>query len=1119
MPKIREEQSTYLSRLKFDPNLFKSLVAKYLFNLRLIILVVLAIIGFGIFSYLSLPRNINPDIKLAYVVVSTVLPGASPNDIESLITIPLEDSIQSIQGIDVLQSTSQDSVSIIVVQFKGGVDAEKARADVQSAVDSTGGLPNDSQTPKVTKLDFENRPIWSFDLVASGDSASLLRFANDLKNSLDNIPSIDKVVISGLETQEIQILVKPETISLYNLNPQQITTLISSSLKSLPAGMVKTASSSYALTVDPAVSSVNDLRKLKINISGNIVSLGDIAVISERSKPDQPTSYLVASGQTASKAVSFDIYRNSTYKIDQVTSDARNAVTTKLSGNKQFKIYSVNDIEKQLDDQFRDLIRDFTMTIILVAVILFIFLGVRQAAVASAAIPLTFLITFTVMNLTGVALSFISTFSLLLSLGLLVDDTIVIISAMTAYYRSGKFTPQQTGLLVWKDFLTPVLTTTTTTVWAFLPILISSGIIGEFIKPIPIVVSSTLIASIFVALMITMPIMIFLLKPKIPFRTAILLRIILMIAIFALFYLLVPKNMLVILEGVVLIIFLLITFQVRKKLISVGRSLLTKIRFGRWLRDHSPDYLDTGMISFQRLSNLYKRIIQRILRSPEARKKVVIAVAVFSVFSFLLFPFGFVKSEFFPKQDSDYLSVSVALPAGTSLQVSNTEALDLAEQLKSIPEVSFVIADIGKSSSVFLSSTGGSFNNISLSIELLESSKRHKSSADIAQLIRQKLAGYQKGKVSIAEQTGGPPAGADVQIKLFGPDLNVLDTYANKVEDYLAKQTGVADVDKSIKPGTSKLVFVPDQAKLSQNSLSQDQIGYWLRLYASGFSSSTIKLPDDNNLKKDITIRMNSETQRAEDITTLNIPTTQGSLPLNYLGDFKLESNPTLISREGGKRTISVTASVTAGHSATQINSKLADFANTSLNLPQNYSWSTGGANEENQKSTLSVLKAMLISIVLIIITMIVQFNSFRKALIVILVIPLSISGVFILFALTQTSLSFPALIGVLALFGIVVKNSILLVDKIIANNKAGMEFTESISDAAASRLEAIALTSLATIMGLIPITLSNPLWRGLGGAIIAGLTFSGTIMLFFIPVVYYLIFQSSEGNTKKTKM
>jgi len=226
--------------------------------------------------------------------------------------------------------------------------------------------------------------------------------------------------------------------------------------------------------------------------------------------------------------------------------------------------------------------------------------------------------------------------------------------------------------------------------------------------------------------------------------------------------------------------------------------------------------------------------------------------------------------------------------------------------------------------------------------------------------------------------------------------------------------------------------------------------------------------------------------------------------------DFKLMPNPNLITREDSNRTISVSASVRDGYSASTINKDLEAFAD-SLNLPAGYFWKTGGANEENEESVQSILKAMLLAFVLILATLVVQLGSYRKAVIVMLVIPLALSGVFIIFAIFGIPLSFPALIGVLALFGIVVNNSIILVDKINLNLKSKMNLMDSISDASSSRLEPIALGSLTTIIGLIPITLSDPLWQGLGGAIIAGLVFSGTIMLFFIPVLYYVWFREES--------
>ncbi len=385
-------------------------------------------------------------------------------------------------------------------------------------------------------------------------------------------------------------------------------------------------------------------------------------------------------------------------------------------------------------------------------------------------------------------------------------------------------------------------------------------------------------------------------------------------------------------------------------------------------------------------------------------------------------------------------------------------------------------------------------------------------------MVRDEFKNYTKGTISVTEETGGPPAGSDIQLKIFGPDLPVLDVYANKASDYLKNQPGATNVQKSIKSGTSKIVFIPDSQKLANYSLSQDVIGFWLRLFANGVKVDSLRLDTFSNESEDITLRMQSASPNPEDITGIYIPTQEGVVPISSLGTLTLAPNPTLITRENGKRTISVTAGVKSGYTIPQVNGNLETYVKEKLELPQGYTWQTGGVNAQNQESVGDIYKAMLISILLIIITMVLQFGSFRRAVIVILVIPLAISGVFIIFALTQTPLTFPALIGVLALFGIVVKNSILIVDRILANIKTGMEFRQSIADAASSRLEPIALTSICAIVGLIPITISDPLWRGLGGAIIAGLTFSGTIMLFFIPVVYFMVFNPKGKKSANIK-
>lgn len=1107
--------ASYLKGLKYDPKLNNSIVAKYLLNPRLVILLILTILIFGINSFINLPRRLNPEIKIPIVIVSAALPGASPVDIESLVTVPLENTVSGVPDVKTVQSSSRDSVSIINMEFESGVDPEKARADVQSAVD-TATLPDDVQTPRVQKLDFENQPVLTFNLATTDDTPSLVQFAKKLRDTLEDLRNIKDVSVSGLDEQEIEILIRPEVIATYSVNPLQLQQTIRALLASFPAGSVRTDTSAFSLSIDPTVTSIEDIRNIGISLADQVIPLSQIATISERAKPDQPVSYYSTKDKSPTRSVTFDVFKTEGANITTTAEEADQVIEEELKPySDRFVVASILNSGDEINDQFNELLRDFWITIGLMSIVLFIFLGAKQALISALSVPLTFLISFTVMQLVGISINFLSLFSLLLSLGLLVDDTIVVISAMSQYYRTGKFTPLQTGLLVWRDFVVAIFTTTITTVWAFLPLLLSSGIIGEFIKSIPVVVSATLLASFIVAMGITLPLIIILLKPSIPYRVVLLIRILVLVILVAILFAIIPKGPLLILETIAIIAFLLVFHAVRLTLAKRVREEYVKtIKQKKELRN-LPLYIGHGIISFERISEKYRRLIGSILASRNSRRTAVIMVVVFSLFSYILLPLGFVKNEFFPKSDYDFIYLTLELPAGTNIQTSQNEATKLLNTLRMTEGASFVTADVGRG---FSQTDGGTVNaegnNVLFTLRLLTKDKRQSSIA-IATRLRDKFASYQAGKLSVIEVSGGPPAGADVQVKLFGDDLQTLDRYASKIQEFLHNQPSITNVDKSIKSGTSKLAFVPNQQKVVEAGLTVDQLGLWLRLFASGVSPDKLTPEGNGGDEIDVTIRMNKKTAFAETISTIFIPTPQGVIPLASLGTLRLEPNPTLITREDGKRTISVSAGVAQGFNTSEQNRMLEEYARTELKLPPGYTWQTGGANEENQRSVQSILQAMIISFVLIVLTMVLQFSSFRKALIVMLVIPLSISGVFIIFAITQTPLSFPALIGVLALFGIVVKNSILVVDKIKQNVVHGMRFLDAIVDGSSSRLEAIALTSMCAIIGLIPVTLSDPLWRGLGGAIIAGLFFSGTIMLFFIPVVYYYWFQSSEGKRR----
>lgn len=1111
--------TSYLRHLTFDPKLTATLIGGYLRNPRLVILLLLLIVLFGSFSFTNLPRVLNPTIHIAIVNVSSSLPGAGPNEIESLLTVPIEQAVGNVSNIDTMTSTSQNSSSVVTIQFNSGVDPDKAATDVQNAVQSVSTLPKDATTPHVQKLDFQNVPVWIF-TVNGSDTPSLIRFSRSLRDTLKDVTSINQVQTSGLDNQEIQVILKPEAIATYGISPQTLSQTVTNAINSQPAGTINTTLSSFTLTIDPTITTVEDLRNLRVNVgNGTNVLLSHIATIAIQQKPGTTNSYIASKNHQGTQAVTFSIFKKSSANITTADKDVHSAVEKFASNYKRrFTISSILDSGAEIDRQFNDLVRDLIITFSLVFMVIVVFLGTRQALIAALAIPLTFLVTFVVMRSTGIDLSFIAFFSLLLSLGLLVDDTIVVISALSSYHRTEKFTPMQSGLLVWRDFKTAILTSTLTTVWAFVPLLLATGIIGEFIKPIPIVVSSALLASFGVAMFITLPLVIIILKPSIPARVIMLLRLLILFIIIIVFFVIAPKGVLLIPAFLLFVINLFIYFQIKNQL---GTKLKERFPFFnksakkqtqkkelQWKR-----YLDKGLISFDVISEKYRSILSHILASKTNRRKTLAMVIIFSLFSYLLLPIGFVRNEFFPASSQGSLQVSLELPAGTNIQTTEKESLAILNNLRAFPEVQTASLNVGSGADTGFGPSSGGNNVATITLVLPQPSSQKISSMEIARMIREKYANYQKGKVSIVEQSGGPPAGADIQIKLFGDDFILLDSYANKLEEHLKKEQGVTNIDKSVKSGTSKIVFIPNYQKMIDAGVTQDQVGMWLRTYASGYTlDNNVKIEQSNSQDQTIVFRTDINTQTVQGLGQVMIPTQNGPITLLSLGTITIKPNPTLINRENQKRTISVTASVTKGFSVSEKNQDLQKYAD-SLHLPGGYSWKTGGVNEQNQQSLNSIFAAMLLSFMLIIITIVLQFSSFRKAIIVMLVIPLSISGVFIVFAVTQTPLSFPALIGILALFGIVVKNSILIVDKINQNLHSGLEFTSAIIDAAESRLEPIALTSFTAIVGLIPITLSDALWQGLGGAIIAGLIFSGSIMLFFIPVVYYMIFHSSESK------
>lgn len=1108
-----QKESSFLDRLTFDPSLKETFIASYFKNVRTIILIVLTLSGAGLATFFALPRELNPNIQIPIVFVATPFPGAGPEDVEKLVTVPLEDAVTGLSGVEKVSSVSQENISTLNIEFGSGTDPEKAKRDVQSALDGVSDLPEDAETPKVQVLDFQDQPVMNFVLSGAVDGATLNRFADTLEERLKDLPGVEKVNVSYRKEEEISVILKPEVLTEKGLHPMAIAQNVETAIAHHPAGNVSTDQTSFALTQATVADSVEELRHLPLVLGHDTVSLGDVATIREEPKRNAPESFYADADTAPIRGIVFSVFKtDNADTAETVGSILNTAETLRGQYDGSFVFEPVFDGAKEIKKSFDQLFHDFALTIFLVFSVLFTFFGLRQSVIAALAIPLTFLGTFLVMNASGISINFIALFSLLLALGILVDNAIVIISAMASYERTGKFTPDEVALLVWRDFRVVIFTTTITTVWAFLPLLLASGIIGEFIKPIPIVVSSSLAISAAIALLIVIPLMAMLLKGSFPRRVIILTYTLLFLGGTGLLYVLIPagpaKLPLFVAALIILILIGKVSKYLRNEIHEYEASHFAK--FFRKFHELSGD----GLFNFDPLAHRYERFIAGILDSKSARRKTITALIIFSLFSYSLVPLGYVVNEFFPEDNQDTIFVSVELPKNTTLDESTREALSLLEQLRSYEESRFVLAEIGAAPPTDNFVTGKDWNHLLFTLIMTPAKERAHSSGEIVSDLNNRFASYNKGTFAASQLSGGPPAGSDIELKLLGDDLSKLQDYGKQVSEYLNAQPGVNKVSTSIVSGASKLVFTPYQEKLAEQGLGENDTAFLLRTLGSGFTiKSDAHLKDDTF---DIVLRFGetADLEHPESLGLISVPTSQGALPLSALGEMTLEPNPTLITREDGKRTLSVSAGVDDGYSVSTVNADLEKFADT-LDLPDGYSWKTGGVNDENNKSVQSILKAMLLSAILIFGTMAIQFNSFRKALIVLMVVPLAVSGVFIMFSLVGIPLSFPALIGILALFGIVVNNSIIMVDKINRNMESGLPLSQAISEGAASRLEPILLTALTTIVGLIPITLSDPIWQGLGGAIIAGLTFSGVAKLFFIPVIYRIWFDEKEQPTQ----
>ena len=1148
--------SLYLQQLQFKKEDEKTWLNFFIKNFRVTVLIIIGLLVWGGISLQSLPLESTPEVTIPVGIVSVGLPGASPSDIEELIVRKIESRVGNLSGVKQITSTSSHSFGVISVEFRAEEDIKDSIRRLRDSVESVKAeLPIDATDPQVSEVSFSDSPVWTFVISGPYDGFTLRKFAETVQNEIEKLPETKEVTINGGDTTELRVFFDPNKLESHNLTIDQVNGAIRANNITIPLGTVEVSNFEYNIRVNEKFTNALDLSQIPITIENDrVIRLEDVASVQEIAKKRNIENLFSVNGDAPYEAVTLNVIKKTGTSIITLIDSGKE----KIENLKKSEFPQDLNIETTLDQSttirrdVNQLLHDGILTVLLVFIILFLFVGLKEAFVAGLAVPLVFCATFGIMLLTGISLNFLSIFSLILSLGLLVDDAIVVVQATKQYLKTGKFTPEEAVLLVFHDYKVLLTTTTLTTIWAFIPLLLATGIIGQFIRSIPITVSVTLAASYAIAIIINHPMAIILERfrlVRIHFKVITLLSSLALIGSVVLLALeKISQTQGIIIIGVCGYIFISLISAYRKRLkVQLQRNedlLLIELadpqKIKEKIRHHYGDgnqersfwsRIINGVIKLESFLNGYGSLLKRIL-SSRAKSWILLIFSGIAFFISIIFPAtGMLKSEFISADDAEYMYINIEGPQGLVLDKTKIVAEEVQNILlkeEAIKNFSFVVGASGVNLDTGASNpgsgNGGQSNRSQFALNLFPKKERPISKAsgkieksyEFAQRLRKLIAPIQGAKINVVEVSGGPPSGADFEAKILGTDLITLENTVNDLKEILSKIPGTVNIQTSIKLSPGEFTLELNTEEMQLKGVNAAQLATTLRAALTGTEITKI-LRDD----KEITVRTELDESEKLDISrieSLILSNGRGeNFRLGEVASVRLDPAITSISRIDQKRAVVLSAGVEKPRLPAEVLKEFQELIQKNP-LPEGYEIIYGGQNDTNTESILSILRAMILAMILIVGTLVIQFNSFRKSILVLATIPLALTGVFLGLTIFGFTLSFPSLIGILALFGIVVKNAVILVDKVNLNLKVGIPFIDAIVDASKSRLEAILLTSICTIVGMIPLTVSNPTWQGLGLALIFGLITSTFLTLFIIPVLFNILIRKSNMREERLR-
>jgi HAE1 family hydrophobic/amphiphilic exporter-1 len=1036
----------------------------------LMIILGLVVLGYRSLTVMQVDRY--PKVDFPYVSVVVVYPGAAPEDVEDQIVKPIEDAVAGVTGIDQIQSTARESLGAVVIAFVEGTDGNQAAIDVERQVASVrGNLPSDAQEPTVIKADMNAVPI--LDVVLSGPQGQDELFdvaTNDIKPRLQAIQGVASVTVSGGREREIQVEPDPAKLAAYRIPLSNIQAALQANNLAYPVGSVDVGRQRTSVRSEGDYTTLEDIENTVVSTSaggaqsrsgqdaGGLVYMRDIASVNEGFK--DKTEILRYNGV---EAVDISIVKTSDSNAI-ATSDSVRKVIQEMgnelpAGARMTVVTDTADFTRMSVDAVQE---DLILAVLITGLVMLLFLHtIRSTFIVVLAIPTSIVSTFLVMWALGFTLNVLTLMALTLTIGILVDDSIVVLENIERHLKMGK-TPRQAALDGRSEIGLAAITITLVDVVIYVPVAFTGGIVGQMFRSYGITIATTTLFSLFVS---------FTLAPMLASR------------------------------------WMRDESQPQPKPHGLGKVfhiLLWPVNMF-W-----KGFVRVWDAAFNGLARVYAATLRFFLHNWATMLLAALIAGTSLAGGGYLVLSGVVGSEFTPQEDDAQFTVSLQMPAGTNLDATD-QATRQVEQLilQEVPETVVMLTNVGSGGSMFGMGGGSAINSASIKVRVVDKSKRSRSTTDIVEALRPLVKKVPEATISLVLSTsvGGGNMTSAVQVQITGPDPNRLIDLADQVEAVMRTVPGTTDVQNLDAARAPETRLVVDRQRALNLGLSPAQVAGVLRTSLTGTQVGTFK--EEGRTEVDITLRMPASVRNdLEQLSDLPLGYKNGQvIRLSQVTTQRNDLAPALVKRVDRQRQLSVSSGV-SGRASGDVANDVEAAIKAQVTFPTGYAAKLSGMAEAQRESFADLGSALFLSIGLIYMLLVALFQSWLNPLAIMFSLPVAVVGAFGGLLLTDNTLNIISMLGMILLVGIVTKNAILLVDFTnVLRKERGYNRRDALVEAGRLRLRPIIMTTAALVCAMLPLLLSmgagSEIRAPLAAVVIGGNITSTVLTLILVPVVY----------------